>query len=50
MLLTGGFACTSIWLQLVAILAVASEGATLIEAGLTAESRDQTLIYVVAGL
>lgn len=50
MLLTGGSACTSIWLQLVAIFAIATEGATFIEAGLTAESRDETLVYVVAGL
>lgn len=50
MMLTGDSACTSIRLQLVTILAVASEGATLIVAGLTAESRDQTLVYVVAGL
>lgn len=39
-MLTGYSAFTSIRLQLVTILAVASEGATLIVAGLTAESRD----------
>lgn len=50
MSLTGGFACTSIRLQLVSVVTGASERATFIVAGLTAEARDQTLVYVIASL
>lgn len=50
MSLTDGFACTAIRFQLVSVVTGASERTTLIVAGLAAEARDQTFIYVIAGL
>jgi len=49
-ILTGGFAGASIRLQLVAVRAVAPEGAPLVVALLAAEARDQALVDVLAGL
>ena len=46
---TRGLADTAVGLELVAILAVAAEGAALIEARLAAHARNQALIDVVTG-